>query len=651
MKSAPLLRLLLFLALLAAALLLGGLAGWLLRGGSAADAGDAHQHGAAPAGADGAEQAAEWTCSMHPQIRSPQPGQCPICGMDLIPVPQGGGAATDPRSLPLSAAAAALAAVETVAVERRGLQVELRLVGKIAYDETRLTDLTAWMPGRLDRLFVDSTGVPVRAGEHMVEIYSPKLYAAQEELLQASRAAERLADSPLAELREATAGTLVAARQKLRLLGLSEEQIAEVLRSGAPQERLTLRAPAGGVVIERLAQEGGWVGEGAVLFRIADLRTLWLELDAYESDLAWLRAGQPVRFTVAAYPGESFEGRISLIHPMLRTPSRTVRVRVVVENEDLRLKPGMFATARVAAAIGEDAAALTPDLSGLFACPMHPEVLMETAGDCPLCGMPLEPAGAAHAAGEDPLAIPASAPLLTGERAIVYVAGGTPEQPTFEARQIVLGPRAGDWYPVLDGLAAGERVVARGAFRLDSELQIRGGESMMHPPAPAAEEPVRVAAPAAFRASLGRALAGFAAVAQALAADDEAAARAALAPLEAAIAAVDADALPAAHRGHGRRMLEAFADAAVAMRSGADLAGLRAGLWDAARAAIGLADAFGYASPDGREFAVMHCPMARDDRGGDWIQYAGSELLNPYFGAAMLYCGEEMRAIPSGDPR
>lgn len=649
MNSSPTSRVPILAAMLAVALLLGGLGGWLLRGG-----GSGHDHGSEAAGASAAEATvSEWTCSMHPQIRSPQPGQCPICGMDLIPVPQGGAETTDPRTLPLSPSAAALADVRTAEVGRRPLEVELRLVGKVAYDETRLAELTAWMPGRLDRLYVDSTGVPVRAGDHMVEIYSPKLYAAQEELLQAARAVERLAQSPLAELREATAGTLRAAREKLRLLGLGADQIEEVLRRGTPKERLTLHAPSSGVVIERLTQEGGWVDEGAVLFRIADLGTVWLELDAYESDLPWLRSGQPVRFAVAAYPGATFEGRISLIHPVLRSPSRTVRVRVVVPNADQRLKPGMFATARVAAALGEGAAVRAPDLSGLYRCPMHPEVLEDGPGDCPICGMPLEPAGEAPAEEPAPLAIPATAPLLTGERAVVYVAVGTKELPVFEARQVVLGPRAGGWYPVLEGLREGERVVVNGAFRLDSELQIRGGESMMHQPAarPEREAVSRIEAPAGFRAGVGAALERFAEAALALAGDDLPAAQAALGRLAEAIAAVDPEALAEEHRAHGRHSLRAFADAVEAMRGAADLTGVRAGLQRAADAATSIAETFGYSSPDGRPFAVMHCPMARDGAGGDWLQHAGDELLNPYYGAEMLYCGEELRTLDAGSPR
>ena len=597
-----------------------------------------------------AEQAQEWTCSMHPQIRSPQPGKCPLCGMDLIPVPQGDGVASSPHSLPMSENAIALADVRTLPVQRRPLALELRLVGKIVYDETRLADLTAWMPGRLERLFVDSTGVSVRVGEHLAEIYSPKLYAAQEELLQARRSTERLAQSPIADLRSTSAATFEAARAKLRLLGISEEQMDGFLAADAPQERITLRSPATGVVIEKLAQEGAWVNEGSVLYRIADLSVLWLELDAYESDLAWLRAGQEVAFQVAAYPGDAFTGRISLIHPMLRLPSRTVRVRVSVANPDLRLKPGMFVSARISARMGADARLTGTELSGTWSCPMHPEVLREGTGECPVCAMPLEPAAeSATQASDLPLAIPATAPLLTGERAVVYLRVGDEANPVFEARRVRLGARAGAWYPVLEGLEEGELVVVHGAFRLDSELQLRGGESMMHAAVPeaAAAEPAAVSEE--FRSALGEVLLHLAQSTDAFAAEELDAARAALILAEAAVATVPMSALEEMHRVHAESSLRRLADAMAATRTATSLATARKELQMVQSEAIELVRAFGYAFADERFLVQFHCPMAFDGAGGDWIQFSGTDTANPYFGEAMLRCGDEVRTLPKGD--
>ncbi|MGE9294227.1 MAG: efflux RND transporter periplasmic adaptor subunit, partial [Puniceicoccales bacterium] len=229
---------------------------------------------------------------------------------------------------------------------------------------------------------------------------------------------------------------------------------------------------------------------------IVDLSDLWLFLDAYESDLAWLRYGQKVSFTVEAYPGETFTGTISFIEPEMNRKTRTVRIRVDVPNADGRLKPGMFASALVSAQVAAGGQVYVPDLAGKWICPMHPNVVEDGPGQCPECGMDLVPADTMgyvktaedsgkptrpeHVKGvEAPIVIPTSAVLRTGKRAVVYVQLPDQEQPTFEAREIVLGPKAGDVYLVTEGLQEGETVVTHGAFKIDSSLQIQAKPSMM----------------------------------------------------------------------------------------------------------------------------------------------------------------------------
>jgi len=438
------------------------------------------------AGGEAAE-AAVWTCSMHPQIRMPEPGQCPICGMDLIPVAEGGTEEElGPRQIKLSETARKLASIQVAPAQRKFVPVETRLVGKIAVDETRLRSISAWVPGRIDRLYVDYTGVPVSEGDHMAYLYSPELLTAQEELIQALRADEKLGDSGVTAVRETARQTVEAAREKLRLWGLKPEQIAEIERKRRPSDHLTMYAPAGGVVVDKHLSEGAYVQTGTRIYTIADLSQVWLQLDAYESDLGWIRYGQEVEFETEAYPGERFTGRISFISPVLDEKTRTVKVRVNVPNADGRLRPGMFARAAVRARAAASGRVMDPELAGKWISPMHPEIVKDGPGPCDICGMPLVKAEslgyvrAAPAEQEAPLVVPASAVLVTGKRAVVYVAVPGKEG-VFEGREIVLGPRAGDYYLVKEGLREGESVVVNGSFKIDSALQILAKPSMMSP--------------------------------------------------------------------------------------------------------------------------------------------------------------------------
>ena len=437
------------------------------------------------------EQTAEvktwWTCSMHPEIRLSKPGLCPKCRMKLIPVRDQSDGMTGMRQLAVSENARALMDVETAAVERKFVTAQIRMVGKVEYDETRLAYLTAWVPGRLDRLYVDYTGVSVNKGDHMVYLYSPELLIAQEELLQAIQAVQNVKDSESKIIREVTAGTLVAAREKLRLWGLNPEQIEEIEERKTVSDHITIYAPTSGVVIHRSGQLGMYVKTGTRIYTIADLSHVWVKLDAYESDLMWLRYGQEVEFATVSYPGELFKGTISFIDPVLNPATRTVKIRVNVPNADGRLKPEMFVKAVAHAQIAGGGKIMDASLAGKWICPMHPEIIKDTSGTCDICEMPLrttESLGYLSVdpdTAEKPLVIPVTAALVTGTRAIVYVKLPDTKVPTFEGREIVLGPRAGDYYLVRSGLKEGELVVVKGNFKIDSDLQIMARPSMMTP--------------------------------------------------------------------------------------------------------------------------------------------------------------------------
>jgi Cu(I)/Ag(I) efflux system membrane fusion protein len=531
-------------------------------------------------------------------------------------------------------------------------------VGKVAYDETKTGTITAWVPGRLDRLFVDYTGITVRKGDHLAEIYSPELLTAEQELLQALRAREATTGGGTQRFREASAATVDAARDKLRLLGLTAEQIEGIEQGRSPSDHVTLYAQSGGVVIEKNAVEGDYVQTGTPIYRIADLSRLWVLLDAHEADLAWVRYGQEVEFTTQAMPGEVFAGRVSFIAPTLDPRTRTVKVRVNVENPRGLLKPEMFVRARVLAETDAAGGVVAENLEGKWICPMHPEVVKERAGICDVCEMDLVPAeelGYVTSAGEGagPLVVPKSAVLLTGTRAIVYVHVPDAERPTYEGREIVLGPRAGDRYVVKGGLVEGEQVVVHGNFKIDSALQIQARPSMMSARETGSEPAGGGTAPLAapeFVAALTPVYEKYFELSAALSGDDLDGARKAIGALHPPLHAVEEAGLSSRGRQEWRRVSKELMAALDESGGDAEMEALRASFEKVSAAVIELERTFGHASET--SFYLTYCPMAFEFEGAHWLQ-DHDRIDNPYFGARMLRCGEvqEEFAATGGEGR
>ncbi|MBC2603837.1 efflux RND transporter periplasmic adaptor subunit [Puniceicoccus vermicola] len=558
-----------------------------------------------------------WTCSMHPQIQQPEPGSCPICGMDLIPVEKDSDTEVGPREMSMSDASRALADIQTTVVTQEYPEAEIRLVGKLEYAETHEKSLTARFPARIDELFVNYTGIPVQKGEHLAKVYSPELLTAQSEYLSSYRVDP---DSSITR----------AARQKLELWGLLPEQIEAILESETAEDHFSLKAPVGGVVVAKNVKEGDYVQTGEPLFKIVDLSVLWAYLDAYESDLPWLKFGQDVTFTVESFPGQTFHGRISFINPEVDRKTRTIPIRVNVPNPDGQLKPGMFVRGVVASRIAKDGQVYVPELAGKWISPMHPEIIKDGPGQCDVCGMDLVPAEElGYVADESkpaPLVVPTSAVLRTGKRAVVYVEKPDAERPTFEGREIVLGPRAGKFYLVADGLEAGETVVTHGAFKIDSALQIQAKPSMMS--ASTIPEPEATSSADVGETAIAI-LPSYFALQAALANDDLVGSQAALKEMMATT-------------GHTGEIPELIHK----MLAEEDLAGIRRPHFETLSNVL-IAAVKDHPEAFTGQIYQMHCPMVYNDRGADWLQPT-DKLLNPYFGSMMLHCGEVVGEIGTG---
>jgi Cu(I)/Ag(I) efflux system membrane fusion protein len=592
-----------------------------------------------------ADQPAWYTCSMHPSVRLSDPdAKCPICFMDLIPVGAGDGG--EGPTLTLTTQAVAASRIETAKAARFFPAAEVRLYGKLAYDETFVARLTAYFPARIDRLFVNYTGVPVARGDHLAEVYSPELLAALEELRQARQAAAG-AGAASEIVRQVTLETLAAAREKLRLFGISDEQTAAVEDGSFTDDRITIYAPIGGIVTNLAVREGDYVTTGQPIATVADLSRLWLDLEAYESQLPLLRWGQPVEFTVESHPGDRFTGRVSFIEPIIDDATRTAAVRVAVDNTDRRLKPGMFASAVVRPRVGADGAVLGAELAGRWVCPMHPTIVKDAQEGCDACGMDLVPAESLGVVGDPrsaqpPLVIPRTAVLFTGARSVVYVQSPDAESPTYEAREVTLGSRAGEFYIVREGLAEQDAVVVNGAFRLDSEMQITARPSMM---SAERQEDSREAAPAAppeFLDSLTPVYEAYLDAQERLAADDFEGYLRAAAALGNAVGSTRESMLV----GEGLGAWRLAASALRPREEPADIEAARAAFERMSDAAIDLQRRFGHAGD--RSWRHAFCPMAFDFEGADWLQ-RGEEINNPYFGASMLQCGEILEEFPPRD--
>ena len=535
---------------------------------------------------------------MHPQIRQPEPGKCPICGMDLIPLEDDNSAAGDPADIRMSPTAMQLANVQTAVVGYGTPVREVRMNGTVRPDERLVFSQVTHLSGRVEQLAVNYTGEPVRRGQRLATIYSPELVTAQEELFSALK------------IKDLQPGLFRAAQEKLKNWKLTDSQIQGILADGKPQARFPILADAGGIVLAKKVNAGDYLMRGMPLYDLVDLSRVWVLFDLYETDIPWAKIGSRVDFTVQSVPGETFSGKITFIDPVINPATRVATARVEVPNAGGTLKPEMFA-------------------SGVIKTRL--------------------------AGGNTSLLAPQSAVLWTGERSVVYVKTASDRGIRFRMQEVRLGPLVGDAYVIRQGLDAGAEIAVNGAFSIDAAAQLAGKPSMMgmtssggtsvpEAGAPVSTRPVNInaAAPgAAAKAAVQQLFDRYFPLKDALVKDDLATARKCAEALKNGFGKTGNDLFAGTRRGTWARSSGAAVDALTAFIGAKDIDEARKYFKPLSRQMVGLAEEFG---PFKAPIYVQHCPMADNNTGADWLSL-DTKIRNPYFGDEMLTCGSVTETI------
>ena len=603
--------------LFALILIAGGLIGWLIKPSQNTPEEMAdHQH-------DESSQAEIWTCSMHPQIRRNGPGQCPICGMDLIPLANAGNAGEmNPMAVSMSPTAMQLAQIRVEKVGRSAAEKFVRLNGKVQEDERLVFSQSTHIPGRIERLAVNFTGEFVSKGQPVAYIYSPELVTAQEELFLAKK------------MRETHPQLFAAAKEKLRNWKLTNAQIESMLESEKAREEFPVVADVSGYVIEKNVNLGDYIARGEPIYKIAKLSKVWVLFDVYESDMPWIKKGDKVSFTVASDPGAEYEGTISYIDPVIDPQTRVAQARVEVNNTGLKLKPEMFVSGIVEAKI-----------------PMKSNALV----------------------------IPKTAVMWTGERSVVYVESPSDESVSFMMREVKLGPALGESYIVEGGLEEGEEIAVNGTFTIDAAAQLAGKPSMMNPEGgggaampgmPGMDMPgmkagdesndtqiktenfiegkaydFRKQTPDAFRRQLDKVIDAYLNLKNGLvAADKDQTAKYSSALLD-ALEKVNGDVLKGDAKVFWNEKRSFLLQHAKLCKEAPSIEGKRENFIYLSEPLIKSVEAFG---PGEEKLYVDYCPMANNNKGAYWLSKT-KEIRNPFMGEGMLTCGEVKQEIPGNN--
>ena len=567
-------------------LVVGLLLGWLIFGGKSEPANEheGHQHAMEVV----ETEPTVWTCSMHPQIQQPNEGDCPICGMDLIPLDKSGGNSS-PAVIEMNETAIQLANIQTTAVEKGKASKEILLNGKVQIDERKISSQAIHFDGRIEKLMVNFEGEKVRKGQTLARVYAPKLVSAQQELLQALKTKDSYPE------------LVKAAEQKLKFWKLNDQQINAIKNSGKIQEYFEIKADVAGYVIKRNVAEGSYAKAGSILFEIADLSHVWVVFDAYEKDLSFVHNGDEIEFTVSSYPDKVFSSKVTYIDPVIDPQKRTVLVRTETHNMDQLLKPEMFTTGTIYAEMN-------------------------------------------HV--DDALIVPKSAVMWTGKRSIVYakVEGG------FEMREIDLGESLGDFYIAKEGLEEGEEIVSKGTFTIDAAAQLNNKYSMMNRPEskPGAQN-LQHYVLESFRSDLATFMNSYLHLKDLLvetkATESKEVAKKLMANL------MQMNPKDAALKGKASKFwnekYNILHDRLQEIQSSDDIEVQRKAFKPFNETLIESVKSLGTGV---EKIYIQFCPMADNDTGGYWLS-SEEEIMNPYFGDMMLNCGEVTETLQKSESK
>ena len=525
-----------------------------------------------------------WTCSMHPQIQQNEPGDCPLCGMDLIPLE--GNTSNDPLVLEMTPEAVKLANIQTTIIgETVGQSGKtIQLSGKVHTDERLASSQVAHIPGRIEKLFVSFTGEQVNKGQKIATLYSPDLITAQRELLEALK------------LESLNPGLLEAARNKLRFLKIGNTTIENIEQNGTIRETFSIFADESGIITKRRVAVGDYIKQGEPLFDLMNLNTVWVLFDAYEEDLATIKVGDRIEFTTPSAPNKVFKNRVTFIDPFINPKTRVASIRTEVNNTTGFLKPEMFVTG-----ILKKKTTKTSQLT-----------------------------------------VPKSAVLWTGKRSVVYVKVPEMTIPSFQFREVNIGEAQGSSYQILEGLANGEEVVTYGSFTIDAAAQLNNQASMMNRNIKIKNESsitmlpdYTATTPLLFKEQLADVSAAYILLKDALVATDKSLASTTAQQIVETLSKVDMTLVKDEAHLYWMEQLNALEVHSKKITELADIEEQRKQFDYISQALINSIQVFGV--PDDTLY-VQHCPMANNNEGADWIS-TEEKIQNPYYGDKMLTCG------------